>query len=422
MSIAVVTDLKPTSGPAVNKEQTATDARPLIPRNATNLWTQAEKIRDDLYRQFKEVCTVGGVQPLLLASGPYAFPCWVKFEAWQPCEVDGSTERSSVFVTIDPRPYYTHPFEFEIVYEAQRKKRTVKRTMPLSDGEVLDLVRFLLQGGAKPRFRRFREAPFQLWRENNKLEGLRRDWLAILFALALAAGFGTIVLLPFALIFWALAAYVYVRMRKRRATVRIDGKPDGEPRSLIRVDSWQTVLFNLGRDEAMVRERFSSAVHGGKGQQCRFGPERVWYWGIDGKEEREQLVLLGGRGLVFCQIYRYGEDLYVGWDGHLNRGQWIEQTVASGIDKESGDPVTITRVVPGTQPTSEYDLVDLSCLMEWTHAQMVKLLKQLIAEKKIDQEIDFKIHRAEREKVAASGSAADHSREGLRRSVFQRTS
>jgi len=29
--------------------------------------------------------------------------------------------------------------------------------------------------------------------------------------------------------------------------------------------------------------------------------------------------------------------------------------------------------------------------MEWTHAQFVKLCKQLIRELKIDQEIDFKV-------------------------------
>jgi hypothetical protein len=79
--------------------------------------------------------------------------------------------------------------------------------------------------------------------------------------------------------------------------------------------------------------------------------------------------------------------------------------------------------VPGTQPTSEYDLSDLSCLMEWTHAQIVKLLKQIIAEKKIDQEIDFKIQRAERQQVAASGAAAASDWAGVTekvRRVFQR--
>ena len=148
----------------------------------------------------------------------------------------------------------------------------------------------------------------------------------------------------------------------------------------------------------------------------------MWYWGLDGKEEREQWVLTTNRAIVFCQIYRYGEDLYVGWDGHLNRGQWVEQSVGSGIDRASGDPLTIMRVVPGTQPTSEYDLSDLSCLMEWTHAQLVKLLKQLLDEKKIDQEIDFKIQRAGRGAVVRGGEAsAEGGAVGKIRKAFQRT-
>ena len=98
-----------------------------------------------------------------------------------------------------------------------------------------------------------------------------------------------------------------------------------------------------------------------------------------------------------------------------------EQTVASGIDKASGDPVGISRVVPGTQPLTEYDLADLSCLMEWTHAQVVKLLKQLTAEKKIDQEIDFSIQRAERQKVVASGAAPEGGVASKVRKAFQRT-
>ena len=96
--------------------------------------------------------------------------------------------------------------------------------------------------------------------------------------------------------------------------------------------------------------------------------------------------------------------------------------MSSGIDRETGSPISITRVVPGTQPTTEYDLADLSCLMEWTHAQIVKLLKQLIAEREIDQEIDFKIQRAERENVVARGAAAAEKTVANRlRKTFQRT-
>ena len=279
----------------------------------------------------------------------------------------------------------------------------------------------LISGGPVPSFRRFREHAFQLWRTENKLQGLGKDVLATSVGALAVAGVAVIVLLPLALVFWGLAIYLGLRLARRKSIVRIDGKPDDEPRALIRVDSWQTVLFDLGAETAIVRERFRKMLEAGLDSQRRFRVERHWYWGLDGKEEREQWVLTAGRAIVFCQIHQYGKDLYVGWDGHLNRGQWVEQTVASGIDKATHNPITISRVVPGTQPVTEYDLADLSCLMEWVHAQAVKLLKQLITEKNIDQEIDFKIQRAERQQVIASGSASEGGAVSKVRRAFQRT-
>ena len=78
-------------------------------------------------------------------------------------------------------------------------------------------------------------------------------------------------------------------------------------------------------------------------------------------------MLTLGRGIFFCQVYRYDRDLYVGWDAHLNRGQWVEKTVGHGLDHQTRRPVKINTVVNGTQPVTEYDVTDLSCLIEWAH-------------------------------------------------------
>jgi len=281
----------------------------------------------------------------------------------------------------------------------------------------------LVNGGPTPRFRKFREYFFQFWRTENKLQGLGKDVLATAAGLLAVAGFVLIVLLPLALVLWGIAIALALKTTRRKSLVRIDGKPDYEPRTLVRVDSWQTILFDMGSEATTVRERFLGMLEVGLDSQRRLRSERHWYWGLDGKEEREQWVLTFGRAIVFCQIHQYGKDLYVGWDGHLNRGQWVEQTVATGIDKLTWNPITISRVVPGTQPVSEYDLADLSCLMEWVHAQVVKLLKQLVHEKKIDQEIDFKIQRAERKQVIDSGSATSSEGSAVSkvRKAFQRT-
>ena len=184
--------------------------------------------------------------------------------------------------------------------------------------------------------------------------------------------------------------------------VRSAGKPLAEPRILSYLDAWQTVIFDAGADAARIRNRAMALLTGGEQHRFTCGIERIWHWGLDGKIEREQIVLRHGRGLVFCQIYGYGSDLYVGWDAHLNVGTWNEKRVAAGIDRDTGARVELRSVEPTTQATGEYDLVDLNCLLEWTHAQLTKVLKQYVKEREIDQEIDFSIIRGDRKNATTT--------------------
>jgi hypothetical protein len=50
-------------------------------------------------------------------------------------------------------------------------------------------------------------------------------------------------------------------------------------------------------------------------------------------------------------------------------------------------------------PSRRTDLIDLNSLTEWAHARIVQVLKQVMAERKLDQEIDFKIVRGERQSL-----------------------
>src|SRR5262245_28961486 len=186
---------------------------------------------------------------------------------------------------------------------------------------------------------------------------------------------------------------------RRKALVRTIGRPPGEPRTLRRVDSWQTVVWDLGDEHGVVRRRLMEELRQCPLDRLRFATEMIWYWGLDGLEEREQIVVTFGRGILFAQIYPYGKDVYVGWDAHLNLGQWVEKQLERGIDRSTGVPTTINSLVAGFQQPSEYDVIDLNCLVEWTHAKIVQILKQLMAERKIEQEVDFKILRGERQRL-----------------------
>jgi hypothetical protein len=88
--------------------------------------------------------------------------------------------------------------------------------------------------------------------------------------------------------------------------------------------------------------------------------EKIWDWGLDGIVERDQIVMTLRRGWVFCQIYGYRDELYVGWDAHLNSAQRVETTVATGIDKQTRSLIRVNSVQSGEQPLTDYDVVDLN--------------------------------------------------------------
>lgn len=186
---------------------------------------------------------------------------------------------------------------------------------------------------------------------------------------------------------------------RARRLVRSAGKPLAEPRIPFFLDAWQTVIFGAGVDESLIRDRLMALFTGAHQQRFACAVERIWRWGLDGKTEREQIVLRYRRGIVFAQIYSYGSDLYVGWDARMNLGTWIEKPIASGIDRETGERVQVMTVERAVQPTTEYDLVDVNCLLEWTHAQVTQVLRRYVREREIDQEIDFTIIRGDRQRA-----------------------
>jgi len=394
------------SSSVLSQTEVRIDVQPILPRNRDNLWNRAERERDSMYDLLTNIVSAEGIEPLLLKSPPLVFPIWVNVEIWMPTQSKICTDRAGFTISIQPRPYHQHEFEYNLAYQLNGKKKNITRISALDKSQLSEVVRFLLRKGRKPRLVRFREPGQQLlfWRPKNKIREIKADYLKqsgyLLVLVSLFIFFSPIFgdLTPLlALLLLATGLILLWRRARRPLWVRCEGKPDREPRFLTRVDSWQTVIFGIGDKESSFRARFMSQLKSPPTDRFRWHLEKVWYWGLDGKEEREQIVLTLGRGLVFCQIYQYGKDLYVGWDGHINYGQWVEQQVARGIDRTTRMPTSITIVNPGTQSISEYDLIDLNCLMEWTHAQIVMISKDFIKELSIDQEIDFKILRGERQ-------------------------
>lgn len=392
--------------PSTGSDRAVDDFRPILLRNERNVWTRAEEARDELYDLFTANVRKEGVGVLVLKSAPSVFPAWVQVAAWVPQTDRNCAQRTWVKVLIDTKPYYGTEIEYTVHHSKREATKSVSRVVPFGNDVALGIVRHVVGRSPMPSLPRYRTGALQIWRPANNLKVVRTDVVAALAGVLLLFGLGGLIsaysgggggLFVGSLIVAAIGVILLRFLARRPYIVRSQGKPRREPRSLSRVDSWQTVIFGAGAEAADFRRRFGEALQTGPTERFSCTAETVWYWGVDGKEEREQLVLTAGRGVVFCQIYQYGNDLYVGWDGHVNYGQWAEKTIASGIDKKLGLPVAVSTVVPGTQSISEYDVIDLSCLMEWTHAQLANLAKRLLEELKIDQEIDFNILRGERQ-------------------------
>jgi len=384
------------------------DARPILPRTAENVWSRAERERDRLYDILVHVSSAEGIEPLILKSAPFVFPIWVKIELWLPSQDKLCTERAGATIVVEPKPHHKYEFEYGITYSTDGKQKTLARIQSIDEEDILATIKFLRRERGKPSFVEFR-APgsWAFWQPVNKIDRIRADYLSTIGLLLLLGGgfllyqslqLEEAAMSPMLFLVLAFAGGLALwRAANRPLFVRCEGKPDGEPRVLIRVDSWQTVIFGIGDRESLFRSRFVAQLESPPTDRFRWHVERLWYWGLDGKEEREQIVLSFGRGFVYCQIYQYGKDLYIGWDGNINYGQWVEKQVGRGIDRKTRKRTSIMSISPGTQGVSEYDLIDLNCLMEWTHAQMIKLAKEFINELKIDQEIDFKILRGDRQ-------------------------
>jgi hypothetical protein len=394
-------------------------AVPFIPRNETNIISRAERERDRIYDMLVEACAAEGVHGMVLKSHPFSPVTWVSCECWLPHErADQLRERVSAVLTIRGREY--HRYEFEIDIEIKRGERTEKHesVIEFSRSHAQMLVRYLLHRVETCQFRRVDQ-----WVNRNKpltktdpLGGIGFAALAFgLLMLAVWWPFGLLCLLA------GIGCLIGAYHRRRRVYVLSSGKPSQEPRRLVRMDSWQTLVKDLAGDAQRVKDEVAAALLRAQPDGLRLSNEKIWYRGIDGKVEREQLVVTLRRAIAFIHIYPDGADLYVGWDAHVNGGTWVEKQVGIGRDPNTGAACQLNTIVAGWQSPNEYDVIDGNTLIERVHASVVEIVKHIMAERKIDQEIDFKILREKREGIVGHAEVGGNSGPGrtpLRR--FQR--
>lgn len=426
-----------TTEPVLTTSVPTVDVKPLINRNKDNVTDKVEGVRDQIYEYFRQACATESVDAVILKSYPFNVPVWVEFQCWVRRTGDQHlTDRATAKLTILPREFHRYDHEIDLeIREGQRIKR-YRSIVELNPANVMALVRYMLRRTDLTtfRFKRVRSRGWELWLSKNNVTGLRKDWLGIstpflylaggLFLLALPVvgsllgdwldpstpflyfiGSLFLMALPVIgglLLLAALGLTLYTKWR--RTYFLSPGKPVHEPRKLVRMDSWQALVRDIGGESQKVKAAVKKELEIGLSEGVQLGDERIWYAGVDGPEEREQVVVTFRRGIGFIHIYSYGKDLYVGWDAHLNAGTWKEKQVADGLEPQTGEYCRVNTIESDWHVPNEYDITDTNCLIEWIHAAVTNVTERILAEYKIDQEIDFQILRGERKGVVGSKS------------------
>lgn len=387
--------------------------KPQVVRNQTNCISQAEAVRDQIYALFERAALEHGVDVQIVKSPAFTAWPWVSVEAWVKHAQDPAlTLRSSATMTIRPKEFCRFPVELDLVVCDDKRSRMWSSIVGFSASDAKDVLSYLLyqRGSMSFNFRRCRTHPLQFWRPKNTSVRLGVDYLSAAQPALYIVGFLTISLAGLGLLLIGIAAVLTFLSRRRRLYVLSTGRPTQEPRNLIRMDSWQTVVNGLGTAQQSVSEAIRAQIASCMAGCVSVSNERIWYWGTDGKEEREQVVARLNRGIAFVHVYRYGEDLYVGWDAHVNSGKWVEQSAGTGYDKKTSVLCSVNTIAAGWHVPTEYDVTDANCLLENVHAAVAKVIKLKLAENHIDQEIDFRILREERQGIAGreQPKAQDH--------------
>ena len=388
-------------------------AQPYPSRTSDSVWSRASSVRDSIYARFTDVCASEHMDTLVHKSLDFEYPAWVLLEAWLPLEGSATTDRVRLLIEIEPRPQSTYEFVYTIRCLVHGRERIYGPYHEVGDEMVGEWVKYVLGRAQRPPIRqnRLRGLTHQIWYPRNKILGITRDPLTLLIYAAVLAGLVAMTQSPPAGVGLLILAAVLAIVRMRRYPVFINpGRPEAEPRSLRLVDSWQTVIGGLGAAWTEARERLHAQLNESQVPGIKTRLENISYLTPDGKQEREQIALHLGRGVVFCHFYPYGDDRYVGWEAFMNYGAWEEFVIARGYDRRLRKPVVINNVRPVSAMVTEYDLIDLNAVTEWTHTRLVNVLRRLVAEHKIDQEIDFQIMRGERQSLLKTEGTPDRTR------------
>jgi hypothetical protein len=399
------------------------DARPVRPTSTDTLWDRAVVVRDELAVQIRATLDEEQLGALVFVSANGNYPPWVKLEAWLPesdrRSVDSaSRERAELLLVVDVKPYHRH--QLVVSAQATRSGRTIRieQHSAFSRSDVAEWTRYAVARAGKPgNYHPFGNAlaaiiaalPLVPYRGRNPVNDAYRNRFFLTRVGSLTAG--SIMLFPLALLAIDPVPALTVSLillgtsglvvawsikRRRAQAIFVVEQPIPPPRNTGLVDSWHVVVAEFGRDYDTVKQRLMRSVTAEQGPGVSCQAEVYGYRTSNGYEERERLVVSKGQSIVHVHIYRFTDDLFVGWNAYLNWAQWSE-TPAVSRKVERGQTVEFRELRRGYYVPNQFDLIDLTSLSELVHRRLERELKSILKEKEIDQEIDFRIIRGDRD-------------------------
>jgi hypothetical protein len=373
-----------------------------IPRNTSNTHSRAVALRDAACERLIQASRRRGTNVIEQKSNAHSPTVWFRLDYLLPQPTPELSLRAHVEVTVDRFDYHRFEHLFSIQAQVGSESTRIEGIIDLDDSIAERIDRYIVEPGSRLRIpERVRDFPLQLWRPHNNVDRLRPNWLTI----GLGVVGGLLFLVP--LVGWLLGLGVflalYIRRRRRRTYVLTTGKPTNDPRSLRWMDSWQATVGGLGPSALQVSDGIMSRLAASAPPELVVSVEHIGYWSVDNRVERDQVAVRYRRAIGFIQIIPHGANLYVSWEAHLNMAAWAEQTLARGLDRQTGLDVHANRVVSGVQALNEYDLADSNFLAEWIHESVKQVVKLKMVEHEIDQEIDFTIQRESRHEAVGAG-------------------
>ncbi len=431
---AVETLVNPVAPPPPVAAQSRIDARPALPVSAasTSLWDRAADRRDAIANRITARFDARGITAWVRKSKPGEYPLLVAVDSWLPVgetDVAATVDRSSLVITISVAPYLECPLIYRVELRRHAKHLT-SEYWSLGDADIDQLVAYLLDGGERPPFFAPRVplamrilgafVPFVGNEPKNELiQDARSHFWTVptaiyLFALVAAgllafdawdsAGYDAAPIGTYALAMLIAAVGIgiaTVLVRRRPVLQAIPKQSLRCPRREFRVDSWHVSVPGAGSQFEAFKQRIYRAT-ASNDTSIESNLEVHQNVTPRGFEERERLVLAKGQATLHVHVYPFADDVFVGWDSHLNWHRWAEgDTISSTVQGKCS--VEYKGLQVGVHVPTEFDLIECDVLTETAHRRIVEEIKAFLKEREIEADLDFKIIRGDRTHALEAG-------------------